>query len=143
MFSIFVGLFYTGAALGPSFGGLLLRASGHNLLSVFYFVVTADILFILITWILLPESLTPSQMHAARQAHYENTRIIGNMENNHGISCMITRVKQWVLGIVEPLVVFLPTTLKHNRTSSRDWSLTLIIFGCFVAFLVVVSVLYI
>jgi hypothetical protein len=93
MLSVFIGLIYTGAALGPSFGGLLVRMTAHNLLSVFYFAVTADIFFILITWILLPESSTPSQRCAAWQAHNENIRIVGNMENNHSISSMIARVK--------------------------------------------------
>jgi MFS family permease len=68
MLSIAGGLLSVGVALGPLIGGLLIHAF-HNVLSAFYGTVVLLFCFVVIAFLLLPESLSQEHKHANTRAY--------------------------------------------------------------------------
>lgn len=97
---------------------------------VFYAAITMDIIFLLLVWLAIPESLLPAQMEAARQEHARD------LEAHHLTSGgLLADVKKALLAVVEPLEIFLPSsesfTVPPVKLPSRSWNLTLIAVAYF------------
>ncbi len=105
-------MIFTGVALGPSLGGLAERLSGKPYV-VFYIALGSHAITACLFWLIIPESLLPAQMDAARRAQ---------RASNQG------RFPSWVFGFFAPLTVFAPVAQKDGVTPQKffkkDWSLT-------------------
>ncbi|KAK0459815.1 uncharacterized protein EV420DRAFT_1641998 [Desarmillaria tabescens] len=115
VFSLSLGLLFVGFALGPTFGGLLIRATGQTI-SVFYVTTCLHICYALLIWFIIPESLTHAQRRRSTIKHYESDPQAG--------------VFKRLFGFLSPLSVFLPEMNGSDshplKRPKRDWNLTLI-----------------
>jgi hypothetical protein len=111
IFSRFLGLIFTGVAFGPSLGGIAERVSGNPFI-IFYLALGLHFIHALFLWFVIPESLLPAQMDAARRRaerkrHWYNNRF---------------------LSFLTPLAVLAPVARKEGVTPqqalTKDWSLT-------------------
>ncbi|TGZ84558.1 MFS general substrate transporter [Ascodesmis nigricans] len=67
-FGAFQGCLFTGIAIGPVLGGLVVEATG-NILSIFYGAVLVHVLFMVYVVTVLPESISPRRLQVARDRH--------------------------------------------------------------------------
>ncbi|KAG6865398.1 hypothetical protein C0991_002892 [Blastosporella zonata] len=113
-------------AIGPTLGGLLIRFTGTPL-SVFYGAFMVHIIYALVIYLVLPESLLESQMEKFREKYDTDLR---NTSQSPAAGVFV-RIKR-LFRFLSPLSVLLPelkerlpgeNPLKRRR---RDWSLTLV-----------------
>ncbi|KAG5734504.1 hypothetical protein E4T56_gene5957 [Termitomyces sp. T112] len=123
--SFALGLLFTGMAIGPSLGSLLVRFTGTPL-SVFYAAFGIHLIYAFIVCLILPESLLKSQMEQSRVKHDAELR--ATSENSVGVLMRIKRP----FSFLSSLSVLLPDSkegtprgnpLKRKR---RDWNLTIV-----------------
>jgi hypothetical protein len=141
VFSLFLGSLYTGTAIGPTLGGLLLRATHRNILSVFYAAVALDGLFLLLSWTLLPESLSRERRQAAQRAHAAEITI-ARAADAAGLRGAAARFSRSLLHFTTPLGIFLPNPRVEDSTSQgllvavkKDWRLPTMVLSYFFAFI--------
>jgi MFS family permease len=91
VFSIYLGLVYIGMAIGPAFGGLLIRQSG-DLLAVFYYAFSNHFAFATMVWFAIPESLAPTQLARAKAAYNQ-----GKARARGSAVCRPTLRRSWPL----------------------------------------------
>jgi MFS family permease len=116
VFSIYLGLVYIGMAIGPAFGGLLIRQSG-DLLTVFYYALLGHLLFACMVWFVVPESIAPTQLSRAKAAHDES-----KLQAKGGLLAHLT-------SFFAPLKLFAPVmvaTGDNPLKRRKDWNLTLL-----------------
>jgi len=140
IFSLFLGLMFTGVALGPTLGGLLIRVT-NNVLSVFYASAILHLIYATFTWIIIPESLSRRQMVASRARHQEEIRLL--KEAREGIAVgLLVRIRR-LFGFLSPLTMFMPVYVKgHNPLKvykKRDWNLTLVAAGYALTIMIMVG----
>ena len=124
MFSLMLGLLYIGVSVGPSLGGLLMHATG-SVLSAFYAATLLHILYAILVWFIVPESLTKGQMLAARARH--NQEIQKLKEARKGIAVGVMVCIRRLFSFLSPLTLFVPRAVEGQNSSNwfkRDWSLT-------------------
>ena len=99
-------------AFGPSLGGLAEHISGNPYV-IFYVALGLHVINALFTWFIIPESLLPAQMDAARRARGGGTK------------------RDWfgrMFSFLAPLKVLAPLpqmgSVSPQKTLKRDWSLT-------------------
>jgi hypothetical protein len=96
-------------ALGPSLGGIVERLSGNPFI-IFYLALGLHFIHALFLWFVIPESLLPAQMDAARR-RAENKRHWYNRFN-----------------FLAPLAILAPVARKEGvapqQALKKDWSLT-------------------
>ncbi|KAJ7228026.1 major facilitator superfamily domain-containing protein [Mycena haematopus] len=119
-FSLLLGLIFTGFSVGPAMGGLLVRYAG--LLSVFYFATFVHGAFSLLSFTLLPESLTKSKMQAASTLYRESLRVLDEQEKS-----FLVRLQR-LFAFLKPLTIFFAASNERGRRS--DWTLTLLALSC-------------
>lgn len=125
-------------AIGPALGSVLRRATGTPL-SVFYFSAICHILFSLVNWTVVPESLSIQRREEARQQR------TGNRPRSPGLKGMGAHGIRALLSFAEPLAVMLPVRRKGPRRGKKigryDWSLTLVGFSHMFSLMVLVCTL--
>ena len=107
-------------AIGPAFGGLLIRQSG-NLLTVFYFAFSNHLLFACMIWFVVPESLAPTQLSRAKAAYYKS-----EARAQGGIRGLAAKL----VSFLSPLKMFIPVTVSRGDNPlkrRKDWNLTLLV----------------
>lgn len=116
VFSVYLGLIYTGMAIGPALGGLLIRQSG-DLLTVFYYAFSSHLVFASMVWFIVPESLAPTQLSRAKAAYKESkSQSKGGFRAN-------------LMSFFAPLKLFMPVTVAKGGNplkARKDWNLTLL-----------------
>ena len=99
-------------ALGPSLGGLAEHITGNTYI-IFYLALCLHAINALSQWFIIPESLLPAQIDAARRARR-------NRRKGHWFSRMF--------GFLSPLTLLAPLPQKRGDNSQKapekDWSLT-------------------
>jgi MFS family permease len=115
-FSLNLGLIYTGVALGPAIGSLLMKATGQ-VLSVFFLSASIHATFALLVLFVVPESLTTEEMQLSMKKHKERFR--GGDQRTGPITACTKRIFQFL----SPLTILMPSGKSRNR---KDWSLALI-----------------
>ncbi|KAF9014116.1 major facilitator superfamily domain-containing protein [Cyathus striatus] len=109
VFSLGLGLMFTGMALGPTLGGLFIRFTGTTL-SVFYATASLHMAYTLLVWTVFPESLS--------KVHRDRSKTKG------GVGLM-----KRVFGFLTPLAVFSPSVDEVGtnplKGKKRDWNLML------------------
>jgi MFS family permease len=126
IFSLNLGILFTGMAVGPTIGAMLVRHTG-NPLSVFYFATALHVFYACINWTILPESLSPVQMHAARRKRVEARE--HETVNSREVT-FARRLGRRLFSFAAPLAQFLPRRSENLSTLGKatrsDWSLTLL-----------------
>ncbi len=112
IFSRFLGLAFIGVALGPSLGGIAERLSGNPYI-IFYLALGLHSISALFQWFVIPESLLPAQMDAARRARK-------GKDKDHWFSR--------IFSFLSPLSVLAPLPPKAGvnpqKVLLKDWYLT-------------------
>ncbi|KAI0647308.1 major facilitator superfamily domain-containing protein [Trametes meyenii] len=126
IFSRYLGLLFTGMAIGPTLGGLVIRFSG-SFISVFYIATGLHLFFALLIWFVIPESLSPQEMKAA-QIRQEVEDEEYRAAHRHGGTLVLLKK---MFAFLTPLLLFVPIALNEGGTPSkanrRDWSLCLVV----------------
>ncbi|OBZ69346.1 putative membrane protein C14C4.07 [Grifola frondosa] len=110
VFSLFLGVVFTGMGLGPTLGGLLIRFSG-NILSVFYGAAGIHVLYAILIWIFVPESLSPLSMTESRKRHVADIEAYRRANTNGGAVVLLKKV----FGFLSPLNLFFPNVINDGR----------------------------
>ena len=101
-----------GVAFGPSIGGLVEHLSGNPYI-ILYIALGLHTINALAQWFIIPESLLPAQMDAARRAR-------GKARKGHWFSRLFS--------FLSPLTVLAPLPRKGGvnpqKALEKDWSLT-------------------
>lgn len=69
-FGAFQGCLFSGMAIGPVLGGLVVEATG-SILSIFYAAVVTHLVFMIYIVLILPESVSPRRMKLSKE-RYQN-----------------------------------------------------------------------
>lgn len=129
VFSLMLGLLFSGIAVGPTLGGLLISKTG-DLLSVFYFSAALHVIYLLFSLFVVPESLTKeaalANVEAARVKKGQDAISLAKKEENMGpVHKRVDRTLRTVFFFFSPLAIFIPSKPKAPRRR-RDWNLTLL-----------------
>ena len=129
---------FTGMGIGPTLGGLLIRFTGHFII-VFYISAVIHLVYALLVWFVIPESLSPTEMLRARQRHKETDAEYRSANAHGGLLVLFKRV----FAFLTPLNLFWPIDLHGGNPAKgkrKDWSLFFLVvaFG-FTASLMVTS----
>jgi MFS family permease len=136
--SLNLGLIFTGIALGPTIGGLLIRFTGQ-VLSIFYVAGCLHVMYSFLVWFIIPESLTKGHMELAKARYYADSL---RADPDSGLVAGFTRIAQRLFSFLKPLAIFGPTEKVPGNTTSKgrrkDWNLTLlaVAYGFTIALLV-------
>ncbi|KAF9218282.1 MFS general substrate transporter [Gyrodon lividus] len=117
-FSLSLGLMFTGVAVGPIVGGILMRLTGTTL-SVFYLATVLHTIYALLAIFVLPESLTRARARCARLRHKKEKA--NGVNNGRAL-----RVFKGATNFLTPLAVLLPERILDGNPLKRpkgDWSL--------------------
>lgn len=117
---------FSGMALGPTVGSLLIRATGFTL-SVFYLATATHILYTFLVFFILPESLTRKQM-ALTKDKYEAEG--GAAAADRGPVSALVKLRR-LFAFLSPLTIFMPYEIKGEgvdvnplKKPKKDWNLT-------------------
>ncbi|KAG7092716.1 hypothetical protein E1B28_009046 [Marasmius oreades] len=123
VFSRSTGLLFTGFALGPTLGGLIIRFSGE-VISVFYAAAISHFFYASMIWFVVPESLTSKKMRHATEKYRQLQAI--DLTTSRGLT---SRLKKW-FSFLSPLTIFAPSRNHVGsapfKSSKRDWNLTFV-----------------
>ncbi|KAI0054031.1 MFS general substrate transporter [Auriscalpium vulgare] len=119
VFSRFLGLMFTGMAIGPTLASFVIHMTG-NVVSIFWIAVAIHVMFAAFNWFIIPESLLPTQKKIARTKYLVDSAL---KRQSRGAFT-------WLKGFyafLTPLSVFAPTRYEEGATPhkarKRDWSL--------------------
>ncbi|PPQ91426.1 hypothetical protein CVT25_014314 [Psilocybe cyanescens] len=127
MFSLSLGLLFSGMAIGPTLGSLLIRFTGETI-SVFYLATAVHLAYTILVWTILPESLAKEQMENAKMTYSAELLIVANeREQNSTVSLLVKTNRLFTF--LSPLTVFLPTQGKPTgnplKKPKNDYNLAL------------------
>jgi hypothetical protein len=116
VFSLSLGLIFTGMALGPTLGSLLIHATGRPL-TVFYAAASGHLVYALLIWLLVPESRPRDEMRRSRAKYAAEAATVGFWNR--------------AFAFLSPLAVFWPAPANKRSPlkARRDWGLVLIAVG--------------
>ncbi|CAE6430874.1 unnamed protein product [Rhizoctonia solani] len=113
-FSLWTGIIFAGMALGPGFGSLLIKFTGNAML-IFYIATVSDLVYGLYVAFILPESMDPERMKAAREAKRRSKRV----STVHPIKSLVLNV----LGILAPFTIFFPRVVQRPGGPKKyEWN---------------------
>ncbi|KAI0780685.1 major facilitator superfamily domain-containing protein [Trametes elegans] len=128
IFSRYLGLLFTGMAVGPVLGGLVIRFSG-SFISVFFIAAGLHLVYALLVWFVIPESLSKHEMQAARIRQKTEEDEYRASHAHGGLLVFFKRL----FSFLTPLLLFLPVQLNTAATPAkgkkRDWSLLLVVIA--------------
>lgn len=99
-FAYFHACFFTGIAIGPMLTGKIIKVTG-SVLSVFYIALGCHSFFIIFLMAFIPESLSKSRQHAAREKHRLEVERLGPTAD------WINQLRS--LNLLAPLKILYPT----------------------------------
>jgi len=133
IFSRFTGVYFTGFAIGPMIGALVMSHpppmpfvtapshSGHNVTAVFWVAIVMQMLNFLIAFSVLPESLEKAKYKAQSSS-----------DGNPVQSLAKSQKLGFVKSLMSSFVVFAPKRKVHaNGRVKRDWNMTFIALALF------------
>ena len=132
MFSTSLGLMFTGMALGPTLGSLLIHFTGKTI-SVFYLATTIHLIFTFFVWTALPESLSEKRRRESKAKYVaEIADMAAEREQNPAIGLLVKSRR--LFAFLSPLTIFMPVVEKTPGTNplkaqKKDWNLTIIALG--------------
>ncbi|KAF8163650.1 major facilitator superfamily domain-containing protein [Crassisporium funariophilum] len=132
VFSLSLGLLFTGMALGPTLGSLLIRFTGQTL-SVFFVAASMHVLYAFLVWFIIPESLPKKHMALSKTKYADALRDTAlDREQNPAVSFLVKSKR--IFAFLSPLTIFTPeeeklTTRNPLKAPKKDWNLTLLALG--------------
>ncbi|KLO08949.1 MFS general substrate transporter [Schizopora paradoxa] len=151
-FSLILGLRFTGMALGPTIGGLLMRlSSSHSPSIVLYLTATVHAIYAIAVVTVVPEALSSTTKAENRRRRRESIAArnvnLSDVEELSFGSKVSVATKQFfnkALGVVKPLAVIAPIVVYDDavspqRSRHKDWSLTFIALAAALASLILAS----
>ncbi len=127
IFSLNLGLLFTGVAIGPLLGGLLIRFT-KNFIIVFYISAIIHVTYALLVWFIIPESLSKADMLDARARHKVANEEYLAAHAHGGVAVFFKRM----FSFLTPLAIFLPVRVddgKPGKGQKRDWNLLFIVMS--------------
>ncbi|EDR03207.1 uncharacterized protein LACBIDRAFT_307381 [Laccaria bicolor S238N-H82] len=126
--SLNLGLVFTGMAVGPMAGGLLIRFTGYTL-SVFYVAFAIHIIYAFLIWVVVPESVSMKDMDAAKVKYNEEMGNSARERESETSVGFFVRLKR-IFSFLSPLTIFMPEIEKsEGRKPRRNWNLALMAIG--------------
>ncbi|KAH9484438.1 putative membrane protein [Psilocybe cubensis] len=128
MFSLSLGLLFSGMAIGPTLGSLLIRFTGETL-SVFYLATAVHLAYTVMVWTVLPEPLTKEQMQNAKDRYNaELSNAASGREQLRPSTRLLVEFSR-IFTFLVPLAIFLPkyggATTNPLKTPGKDYNLAL------------------
>lgn len=119
---------FTGLAIGPTVGSLLIRSTGV-IISVFWLTLAVHLLYAVLIFAGLPEPLSQRRMMASRKKYADELR--DDAEDRASCSTPGWRMRaKRLFKFLAPLSILLPNFVENDRkplkTKERDWTLALI-----------------
>ncbi|SGY84187.1 BQ5605_C009g05682 [Microbotryum silenes-dioicae] len=125
IFAVLGGVIFSGIAIGPTLGSILVRQSGSILLP-FYIALTMHLLYTSVMMFIMPESLTKTRQYAARERHAAEraTRYAAEDEEAHkakvnGVTMVVLfktkKIARRPWKFLKPLVLILPRKRQANE----------------------------
>ncbi|TBU49115.1 MFS general substrate transporter [Dichomitus squalens] len=127
VFSLNLGLLFTGVGVGPLLGGLLIRFTGKFII-VFYISAIIHLIYALLVWFIVPESLSKAELQEARSRYKVANEEYFAAHAHGGILVFFKRM----FAFLTPLAIFLPTRLVGGNPAKgqrRDWSLLFVVLA--------------
>ena len=127
VFSLNLGLLFTGVGVGPLLGGLLIRYTGQFII-VFYISAVIHCVYALLVWLIIPESLSKAEMQDARRRY---KLVIEDYIAAHAHGGVVVLFKR-MFSFLTPLAIFLPTRIVGGNPAKgqrRDWSLLFVVLA--------------
>ncbi|KAF9265617.1 MFS general substrate transporter [Marasmius fiardii PR-910] len=118
IFSLSTGVMFTGVALGPILGGVLMRST-HNPISVFYVAAFSNVFYTFMIWFVVPESLTSKKMRLAVKKQCQRA---ASATATRGVMPRLKRC----FSFLSTLNVLGPS---YHQVGSSPWSLTLVVIS--------------
>ncbi|KAI3600040.1 hypothetical protein WG66_011111 [Moniliophthora roreri] len=122
VFSLSMGLMFTGLAVGPTLGGVMIRLT-HQAITVFWISSLSHLLYAFMVWFIIPESLSKRQRQMAIAKH--NEQLVASASGGHTRIGFPARFKQW-FHFLSPLAIFMPIHVRNLKGLKRDWNLLLV-----------------
>lgn len=123
VFGYLHGCMFTGIAVGPFLGGIVVKAT-DNVLTIFYIALLCHLTFIISVLFLIPESLSRERQIAAREKHKLDHRY-----DKPSQYISLARITSFFL----PLKILLPSSEEANKTTRRNLILLsacdMVVFG--------------
>lgn len=126
-------------ALGPTMGGVLISVT-NNILSVFYLSIVLHMVYAILVWFFIPESLHKNQMIASRLRHKEELNTL--KVSREGVAAGFTVRFKRAFEFLSPLALFVPPRVEEEhpvRGWKRDWNLTFVAAAYGLVVLIIVS----
>jgi len=131
LFSLSSGLLFTGIAIGPMFGSLLIHLTGKTL-SVFFAATTIHIVYMFFVWFILPESLSKKQMENTKSKYAADMLETANEREQNPAISLLVKLRRTV-AFLSPLTIFMPEEQKDSSNPLKklgmDWNLTVMALG--------------
>ncbi|TFK72774.1 MFS general substrate transporter [Pluteus cervinus] len=125
--SLALGLLFTGIAIGPTFGAILIRATGETI-SIFYVTLILHFIYAMLVWFVIPESLSKSSMKQSRIKYRQEIADLARERQVNPAVGWLIKLKR-IFAFLTPLTVFMPvskTSANPLKRPRRDWTLTLL-----------------
>lgn len=123
VFGYLHGCMFTGIAIGPFLGGIIVKAA-DNVLVVFYVALLCHLTFILSVLFLIPESLSKERQLSARDKH-----TLSHQQKSPSQYLALTRITSFFL----PLQILRPSSTSATKTTRRNLLLLsacdMVVFG--------------
>ncbi|KAF5315849.1 hypothetical protein D9611_005020 [Ephemerocybe angulata] len=133
--SLGLGLMFSGVAIGPTVGSVLIRAT-EQLISVFYLTLAVHLFYAVLIFIGLPEPLSESRMKQSQRKYAEELRVDAEEQATNGAPGWRVRARR-LFRFLSPLSIFMPDFVVEGEANplkkkEKDWSLALlaVAYGC-------------
>ncbi|KDR68702.1 hypothetical protein GALMADRAFT_256506 [Galerina marginata CBS 339.88] len=131
IFSLSLGLLFTGVAIGPSLGALLIGFTGQPI-SVFYVAASLHVAYTILVWTTIPESLTKKKMDLAKAKYAADLLETANERELNPAVGLLVRIRR-LFAFLSPLAIFMPEEERPTgnplKKPKKDYNLTLMALG--------------
>ncbi|KDR73680.1 hypothetical protein GALMADRAFT_251460 [Galerina marginata CBS 339.88] len=131
IFSLSLGLLFTGVALGPTLGALLIRFTGQTI-SVLYVASSLHVAYGMLVWVAMPESLSKKKMDEAKAKYAAELLETENERQGKPLVGILVRLRR-LFSFLSPLTIFMPEeekrTLNPLKRPKKDYNLTFMALG--------------
>lgn len=118
-FSLLIGIFYAGGAIGPVLGGFLNQRT-NSVMAAFYAATVIHLLYALLAWFAMPESITKATMIHARNRYADELASVVDADTGPFRRQALVFVKSFWDSF--PLHVLAPKPTPNLRR--KDWNMT-------------------
>ncbi|KAG8215092.1 hypothetical protein J3R82DRAFT_8523 [Butyriboletus roseoflavus] len=118
-FSLLIGIFYAGGAIGPVLGGFLNHQTG-SVMAAFYAATVMHLAYALLAWFAMPESIANARLIHGRDRYADELASIADVNVGPFRRQIMVLIKSFWDSF--PLNVLTPKSIPNSR--QKDWNLT-------------------